>query len=305
MDDETNPLAGVETPSTETSETPATEPDRYEGITEPGEQEVEATTEETGEQQEQAEEPEIADPFTGFDEIEIDGKKYKVPAEIKDGYLRQADYTRKTQEVATMRNEIKARETVLTELAQISEEEIKAKSAIMGIEAELSRYQNVNWQQWMNEDPVEAQSQYIRAQELEKTRARLNEYSGELVQQRSQKAEQETANRLKATAEFAQKNLKGWTPEVDKKISEFAVRKTGLDEASISRQITPQLYEVLYLAMLGEQTQQRQIKPASVPVTPTKTVSAKGNAQFHKSLDEMSMEEYADYRKGQEARARR
>ena len=44
----------------------------------------------------------------GLAEVEIDGKTYKLPPELKDGFLRQADYTRKTQELAEQRRRMEA-----------------------------------------------------------------------------------------------------------------------------------------------------------------------------------------------------
>ena len=43
-----------------------------------------------------------------FEEIEQDGKKYAVPKELKDSFLRHADYTKKTQEIAEQRRAIES-----------------------------------------------------------------------------------------------------------------------------------------------------------------------------------------------------
>lgn len=42
-------------------------------------------------------------------EIEYEGSKYKLPPELKDAFLRHADYTRKTQEIAQQRKEFEAK----------------------------------------------------------------------------------------------------------------------------------------------------------------------------------------------------
>ena len=60
-------------------------------------------------------EPEDASTDSDLDEIEINGKKYKVP---KEAALRQADYTRKTQEVAQERAQVQAAYQQTAQLAQ-------------------------------------------------------------------------------------------------------------------------------------------------------------------------------------------
>lgn len=60
-------------------------------------------------------EPEDAGTDADLDEIEINGKKYKVP---KEAALRQADYTRKTQEVAAERAQVHAAYQQTAQLAQ-------------------------------------------------------------------------------------------------------------------------------------------------------------------------------------------
>jgi len=47
-----------------------------------------------------------SDADADLEEIEHDGKKHRVPKELKDAFLRQSDYTRKTQEVAEARRQV-------------------------------------------------------------------------------------------------------------------------------------------------------------------------------------------------------
>ena len=69
---------------------------------EPGEPETEEP--EAPEEPEGQEAPEEAGPE--FIEIEFDGNKYQVPPELKDRLMAEADYTRKTTELANTRRAI-------------------------------------------------------------------------------------------------------------------------------------------------------------------------------------------------------
>ena len=66
-------------------------------------------------EQEAADEPK---PKADLTEIEQDGKKYAVPTALKDSFLRQADYTRKTQELSGERAQVQAAYEQTAQLSQ-------------------------------------------------------------------------------------------------------------------------------------------------------------------------------------------
>lgn len=245
-----------------------------------------------------------ADPFAGYEEIDLDGKKYRVPADIKDGYLRNADYTQKTQAVAAMRRELEAKTADLELRSQASDEELQAHAVLMNLDSELANYHDVDWATYHNSDPLEAQQQYIRYQELEKHRQRVVGVQNELYHQRSQFNEQETASRLKATLDFAEKQIPGWSDELATKITDTAFREFGLTQEMLVSAYSPQIIKALYLAHVGLQTLNRQksAKPATAHIQPTQTVSAKGAPAVTKDPENMSMSEYAAYRQRQMAK---
>lgn len=256
-------------------------------------------------------EPTVDDPFSGYEDFEFDGKAYKIPSALKDGYLRQADYTRKTQETAAQAKALQVREAELQRQQQVSEEEFDARYALRAVEHELESFKDVNWMELQSinpeEDPVgamQAQQKWARYQQLTGIKDRAGQFLQQAAQQRTQAAEQETANRLRATAEFAEREIKGWTPEIDQKVTQFAVKTLGYDVDTLKSAYNPQVYRTLYLAWVGHQSQTRQqaAKPATTPVAATQTVSAKGNAVVQKDPEEMTMSEYAAYRQAQSGR---
>lgn len=264
-------------------------------------EQAEATTETEG-QEENTETEAEPDPWAGYVDVEIDGEIFKVPEKYKDGYLRQADYTRKTQEAATLRKELETKQADIEKRGQVTDEMIEARAAMVSIDQQLQRYQNVDWDKLDNEDPMLAQSEFRKFQQLKETRNNVEQYQTKLQNEHSQFTEQDTANRLKATAEFAQREIKGWTPDMDAKITEFALKELQIDRDTLARAYTPQVYKILHKAWLGEQTLLRQAtaKPAQAAIQPTKSVTAKGSPAVTKDPEEMSMAEYDAYRKSQE-----
>jgi hypothetical protein len=131
----------------------------------------------------------------------------------------------------------------------------------------------------------------------------------QLQHARTQQYEQETATRLAATREYAEKNIKGWTPERDAKLTNFATKELGFEMGTLRGALTPQVYRALHLAEIGFQALTKATAkpstPQSAPVEVLETVKPKGNPVIRKTLSNMSIDEHAAlYRKEQEARRR-
>lgn len=251
-----------------------------------------------------------AEPDTGPELIDFElepGKTVKAPKELEPFLMRHADYTRKTQEAAALRKEVEAEKAFVEQSKQLSDEEVQSRAVLFNIDSELQKYQQTNWQEMMENDPLGAQSEWMRYQQLEKARSQVLEYKMSLETQRSQITEQETANRMRATAEFAKKSIPGFSPELDAKITEFAVRELGTTREWLMNAITPQIYKMMHMAFVGSQALSKSAtaKPSTPVVQPTKTVSTKGNAAITKDPDDMSMSEYVEWRQAQMRRARR
>ncbi len=229
-------------------------------------------------------------------EIELNGKKYAVPAELKDGYLMQADYTRKTQEVSELRKSAEARAAEAETQFNVSQEVLQARAALMVHDNQLEQFQKTDWQQFENEDPVGAMSAWRQFQQLKETRGQIAGYLNEQHTQRSAQAEQETANRLRETLEFAKKEIPGWSPDIDAKITDFATSTLGFSRDTLLGAYSPSVYKTMHLAWLGHQSllkQQAAPRTPPVNVQPLRTVSAKSSPNVTKDPADMSMAEYA------------
>jgi hypothetical protein len=264
------------------------------------EEETASTEEPAG--QEAAPEP-VEDDFEEFD---WNGKPIRAPKGLKDGVMMHADYTRKTQEVAATRKELEQREITLKQQAEANEAEIQLRGELYNLKGQLDQYQEVDWDRWSQEDPIAANDGWRRYQQL---RDQAGQKLGTLKQAettRAEAAKTEFAKQRDATREYAQTKIPGWSPEVDTKITEFALKELAADEGVLRSVATnPQMYRALHLAWLGYQTMQKANAPAPKPVTPPApltVVAAKANPPARKSLADMSMDEYVAYRSKQLAR---
>lgn len=297
---------GTTAVAVEQAETPAIEATQPE--TETVEPELELSDEGDGQGDELENEGDEAgegtEPEPELVEVEFNGKVYKIDPELKSGLMMQADYTRKTQEVAEMRKTVEARQAEAEQAFNVSQEVLEGRAALMNIDAQLQQYQNVNWQQLESEDPLGAMSHWRQFNQLKEQRGQVAQYLDSEHTKRSEQAEQAIANRLRETREFAEKNIKGWSSELDNKITKFAVDDLGIGIEELRGAYTPTVYRTLYLAFLGQQTLAKQAaapKPTA-QVKPLTTVSSKANPSARKPIGEMSMDEYAAHRRSQMAK---
>lgn len=245
------------------------------------------------------------DPWSGYEDFEIDGKKLKIPSEAKEYMLRQADYTRKAQEVAETRKQIEAQSKQLEERYQVSEEEFQTHVALSNVAERLKQFEGINWAQLMREksDDIlatqEIQTARLEFEQLRELYGQLGGKAQEAQKKRIETAEAEKTARLTATRDFAQKEIKGWTPEYDQKLTEFAIKELGFDRDTLVEVYNPAVYKTLHLAQLGHLSQQRQRTAQPAPLaqaSPTQRVSAKANPAVTFDPIKASMADYVKAR---------
>lgn len=294
MTDETITLAD----ELETANEPeAKEPDLQEVETpeEPVNLESDEGEAETDEENPDGVDDEGGDDAAQFVEVEYNGKTYQVPPELEKAIMLDRDYTQKSQANAETKRQLETRMQEVEQLGRVTNEEMGIKVHLMGIDEQLQQYANVDWQRLENEDPIGAQSHWRQYQTLKDRYTQALGHLQQKEQERTQLAEQETERRMEETLKFAQKNIKGWTPEIDAKVTRFAMTELGFDQATLKGALSPQVYRTLYLAEVGFNALSRQqgAKPAQpVKAKPLQKVNAKANPSAKRSLAEMDMDEY-------------
>lgn len=255
MDETTNlpEEAEVETVSTENPEETATELDDYGN---PIEQDG---TEDASDDSE---------PEDDLEEVEIDGKTYKVP---KEAALRQADYTRKTQEVAELR---KAAEAAIERLESVSQEETQALTHVAMIDAKLSDFANIDWDTWERTSPLDAQRAWRQYTQLKEERGVAVQNYAQVRQYAASIAEQERATRLEQGHKELAAKIPGWNQEKAVKLLDFGAKAYGFTREELGAIDDPRMILALNdayetknarkaAATKQKAAQQQAIKPAA------------------------------------------
>jgi len=117
---------------------------------------------EAGEAQPEVEEEQsVEDEETEVYTIKLDGEEIEVTREeLLQGYQRQSDYTKKTQGISEERKAIEEeRSNLSTEMQALYQQREQYQQALgqLGNQllAGISRFQNVNWEQLKESDPIE------------------------------------------------------------------------------------------------------------------------------------------------------
>lgn len=214
------------------------------------------------EKEKKPEEPHQAEEVSGKPEaeqmitIKVDGKEIEVPlSELKNGYQRQSDYTKKTMEVAEQR---KAAEQQAAQAAQ----ERNAYSQNLQkmqvqLEVALGEQQKIDWQALIDSDPHE----YLKQQHLAQQRqAQLNQnYSEQQRIAAINQAEQRQSfeSHLKHQQEELLAKLPVWKDEAKAKAEKAALRdyllEQGYDAQTVSNVADAKAVLLARKAMLYDQ----------------------------------------------------
>lgn len=221
-------------------------------------------------------------------EVEIDGKLYTVPEEIRDGYLRQADYTKKTQEVAAARRHVETMLATASQAVQASQQFADLIGQIKAADASLQAYHNLNWNELRASDPVEyatKQADYARWQShrdglvrnLQDTKAQVD-YA----------MMQETQMRVQQGAEFLARTIPGWGEQKMKELRSAAVQH-GYSDAELDSVTDPRAIMILHKAAEYDKLQASRVSRTqqvkNLPPVAKPTARSTDKAAFQKARD--------------------
>lgn len=216
------------------------------------------------------------------EEVEVeDGLKLKVPKDhaqkVREALLRQADYTRKTQEVAEQR---RAMESERQAIAQSTQEELNAFAQAKAIEPRLAEYQRLtqaDWDSWEYNDPDAAQRGFREYTLLKDQYAQTTGALSFMRQQRALVAQHTLAKRSEEGRAVLAREI-GWNDELKSNLvslaEEFGFSRDDLDDIEADTRVAKLLYELKLGREARAKQQQAQRHVQAQQVTPAAKVSA-------------------------------
>lgn len=237
------------------------------------------------------------------EEIEHEGKKFRVPKELKPALLMQADYTRKTQELAEQRRAVEAERT---RYAQANQEHIQGMARLVAMDEQIDAFSKVDWKTLSDTDPIQAQQAWMQFSQLKDARQHAAVQLQQQEQQRALEMQQITAKQIEESQAVLARDIKGWSPQMAQQLSEFAAKDFGFQPQELAQVNDPRVVKLLHAAWLGNELMKKQMaatqKPAGTPAKPVPQVGT-GAAPAGKDPARMSDAEWLDSR--MQSRAKR
>jgi len=284
---------------------------------------TEAAEVETGEVTEEVSNEELKDALEAADtnsedegdeeytEIEYEGTVYNVPAELKEAFLRQSDYTRKTQEVAESRKqfetqkEAETRQLAETQQAlQLQQQNLQGYAQIASLDAQIQQFEQVDWNSLINDNPVEAQKLQWQYGQLKEQRQNFAHQISQREQQVQLHQQQQIQQMVEQGKEVLAKEIEGWSPEVAKQLTDYGIAQ-GFNNAEMAQVIDPRQVKILHKAHLYDQMMAKAKTPQRAEVKPAPTKKVRSGRTANKDPSKMSTEEWMKWRNEQVAKQSR
>lgn len=242
----------------------------------------------------------LLDPEDDDEEIEHDGEKYKIPKALKDAFLRQQDYTQKTQSVAEQRKEVEARQAELVQREAVQRQYLAEYSQVYALDEQLKQYAAIDWNALIDSDPVQAMKLERQMRDLQQQRDAVVASVTEKQRAQHFEQQQETAKRAEAGRAVLEREIKGWSPEVAKQLTAYG-KEIGFTDQELAQVSNPRAVLLLHKAMQFDQLMKKQVaekpKPAPQEKPVTRITASKGTAT--KDPSKMSDAEFAQFRRRQ------
>lgn len=201
--------SAVEEPEEETKE--EAEPDHEpeaESDEEPGDGETEADDE----------------PKEELVEVEFEGKTYEVAPELQKGLMRQADYSRKMNEVGEKAKVYTQRMEQAEKLVEGAEKYAEVLSEVHSIDADLKRFEKVDWQGLRQQNPAEFAALAAEMQMLRLSRDEATRKANGLDEQLARARHEAILEKRNEMHSVLRKDLKGWGDELSRKVCIYALK---------------------------------------------------------------------------------
>ena len=280
------------------------------GFVEEVEEAEEAETEEAEEAEEEsededAEDSEEEDDAEMFELTLDDGTKIAVPQAAKEAFMKNADYTQKTQAVAEQRKELEGDRERFQQAIKMQTQFTEADTAIRVIDSQLAQFEGIDWNTWSQQDPMNAPQAQLQMGALREQRGQAVQNLQRMQAEAQQAESQEITRRTETNRRKVASVIPDWSADTERAIFDYGI-SNGLTENQLaSTNYDPIMLSFLNKSRLFDELQQRQTakpKKKAEPVPKAEKVRAKKSSNRSTPSDADSTEVWLKKREAQIAK---
>lgn len=228
-------------------------------------------------------------------EVEVDGKKIKVSEDGKDFLLRQADYTKKTTEVARERETVQAEKARIEQIRYVQEAVINSQATLRALDMQIEQLANTPIGGLPQEQVNAMQARLLQ---LQAQRQEVNADVDAIAQIENQRLSEEYGKQREEALSEAAKIIPNFADKRRVELETLAV-DLGIPKEDVEATADPAAYRILHLADIGKKFLERQQNAEKIQSAQAGNPTARleGMADGGKRPEEMTMAEYAAARK--------
>lgn len=239
-----------------------------------------------------------------------DGKKHRIPKALIPRLMKDADYTRKTQEHAELVRQAEQKlaqtQQQLALQTQAQQQHLQQRAQLAALDMELAKYQGVNWALAGQQDPGAAQQTWLAYQQLKEQRTGVATQLQAMESHYLAQAQQQAQASQRQAQEAVSHIVSQWTPDERAAVNEIGSKVYGVKQQHFEFFASnPGLLPILRDAVLYQQAKQRATsatKPAAAPAAgPTPILQPGTGRATPRSLEDpgMPMDEWMRRRREQ------
>lgn len=180
-------------------------------------------------------------------EVEFEGKTYKVKPELKDALLRQADYTKKTMEIAEQRKAYEAKIAEAETYRNLGLATIEAAAQAKTIEAQIAQIEAMSTHGLTQEQINAYNIQHMR---LTEQKAAIDNDIRQMIEADRAMSSEQLAKFQQSAIEEAKKSIPNFDDKRRQDLESLAV-KLGVDEQDVKTITDASAYKILHYADIG------------------------------------------------------
>ncbi|MFN8994280.1 MAG: hypothetical protein ACK5X3_11555 [Pseudomonadota bacterium] len=281
--------------------------------------EVDAESYSDDDTQAETEGAEDGQPEDDAEDVDYEGAKYRVPKVLKDALLRQADYTRKTQELADQRRHVEQHVQSLSQQAELQQATLEHRVNLRTVEQQLQQFQSTDWQAYSANYGADATASAMASwQQYRDAKAELEGAIAKTETEVQQISERSTANAIAEAEKVLSREIEGWSSELVTTLAGYAAENFGITPQELRDSVVnpdgtadPRTFKVLArlhkaeteLAKLKAQTTKAQQAAKQAAVTPAKAVGQRAGGYKPGLDDSLPADEWLRRRNAQLAKA--